>query len=171
MTMIVLASPDGLVASIPGNNFEIDTDANLMTDGARTGIAIDWNSVSKQRKWITDPVIGHDDSLRISKEDEAILEIDSGSIPPNKSDPTNFGVTFTIKNAGVVECSAANDTTGMAFLCNPLFKAYHVEESIPQEYVVGTNPKTITVDTNSTWNGSNKKMVSFVKLIKLFINH
>ena len=76
--------------SLPGANFEIDNDANLVVNGAAP--AIDWVSVSETRQ--TDQPTGQqDDSFgQGTKEDTAVPSVVDGSIPNNKSDLLNFGV-------------------------------------------------------------------------------
>src|SRR5688500_14282759 len=84
--------------SLPGSNFEIDTDANLKLDDAAP--SQDWASVaqgtsangSEVRK--PEEFTGaQDDSFgQGTKEDTAVPTVVDGSIPPNKSDLLNFGV-------------------------------------------------------------------------------
>lgn len=77
------------VDSLPGSNFEIDTDANLTRDDASP--SIDWASVSEFRR--TDlPTGTTDDSFKASKESEPDPLIENGSIPNNKSDLKAFGI-------------------------------------------------------------------------------
>ena len=76
--------------SLPGSNFEIDTNANLKVDAAAP--SIDWASVSETRK-ADQPTGATDDSFgNGTKEDTAVPSVVDGSIPPNKSDLLNFGV-------------------------------------------------------------------------------
>ena len=76
--------------SLPGSNFEIDTDANLKVDDAAP--SIDWASVTETRK-ADKPTGATDDSFgQGTKEDTAVPTVVNGSIPPNKSDLLNFGV-------------------------------------------------------------------------------
>jgi len=76
--------------SLPGSNFEIDTDANLKVDDAPP--SIDWASVTETRK--ADLASGQtDDSFgQGTKEDTAVPTVVDGSIPPQKSDLLTFGV-------------------------------------------------------------------------------
>jgi uncharacterized surface anchored protein len=76
--------------SLPGSNFEIDTDANLKVDDPAP--SIDWAGVSEVRK--DDKATGQtDDSFgQGTKEDTPVPTVVSGSIPNNKSDLLNFGV-------------------------------------------------------------------------------
>ena len=87
LIVAVLAS----AASLPGSNFEIDTDANLKVDGT-TPPALDWANVSETRQ--TDTASGPDDESfgQGTKEDTAVPSVVDGSIPPNKSDLLTFGV-------------------------------------------------------------------------------
>src|SRR4029453_11234683 len=74
--------------SLPGSNFEIDTDANLKVDDPAP--SIDWASVAEARK-ADQPSGANDDSFgQGTKEDTAVPTVVSGSIPPQKSDLTRF---------------------------------------------------------------------------------
>lgn len=76
--------------SLPGSNFEIDTDANLKLDDASP--SIDWASVTETRKADT-PSGSTDESFgQGTDEDEPDPVIVDGSIPPNKSDLKFFGL-------------------------------------------------------------------------------
>src|SRR4030095_7348525 len=76
--------------SLPGSNFEIDTNANLKQDDPTP--SIDWASVSETRK-ANKPTGQQDDSFgEGTKEDTAVPAVVSGQIPNNKSDLLNFGV-------------------------------------------------------------------------------
>jgi hypothetical protein len=89
-----LIAPTGAFAShpevsLPGSNFEIDTDANLKVDD--TG-SLDWANVTEIRQ-ADEPTGSGDDSFgQGSKEDTPVPTVVDGSIPPNKSDLLNFGV-------------------------------------------------------------------------------
>jgi hypothetical protein len=91
-------------ANVTGSNFEIDTDANLIVNGASP--AIDWlaggTGTAMRAGVITQPDkasgSGDDSFGQGSKEDTAVPTVVSGSIPPNKSDLKNFGV-YTESNA------------------------------------------------------------------------
>ncbi len=75
--------------SLPGSNFEIDTDANLKVDDAGS---LDWANVAETRK-ADKPTGATDDSFgQGTKEDTAVPSVVDGSIPPNKSDLLTFGV-------------------------------------------------------------------------------
>jgi hypothetical protein len=90
LMVAVIASASHPEVSLPGSNFEIDTDANLKVDD--TSPSIDWASVAETRK--ADKLSGSgDDSFgQGTKEDTAVPSVVDGSIPPNKSDLLNFGV-------------------------------------------------------------------------------
>ncbi|MFI7068280.1 collagen binding domain-containing protein [Kribbella sp. NPDC050124] len=76
--------------SLPGSNFEIDTDANLKVDDAAP--SIDWANVAETRKADLAPGSGDNSFGQGTKEDTAVPTVVDGSIPPNKSDLTTFGV-------------------------------------------------------------------------------
>jgi hypothetical protein len=97
-TLVLVAS--GLIASpalashpevsLPGSNFEIDTNANLKVDDPAP--SIDWANVAETRK-ADKPTGATDDSFgQGTKEDTAVPSVVDGSIPPNKSDLLTFGV-------------------------------------------------------------------------------
>jgi hypothetical protein len=100
--MIMVGIPAALAShpevSLPGSNFEIDTDANLRVDDPSP--SIDWANVNETRK--TDPFIGsQDDSFgQGTKEDTAVPTVVNGSIPPNKSDLLTFGVYLETTASG-----------------------------------------------------------------------
>jgi hypothetical protein len=76
--------------SLPGSNFEIDTDANLVVDVVDQ---MDWGSVLDEDRRADEPSGSSDNSFgQGSKEDTPVPVVVSGSIPPNKSDLLNFGV-------------------------------------------------------------------------------
>lgn len=75
--------------SLAGSNFEIDTDANLKDDDGSP--SVDWASVSEMKK-DDQPSGSGDDSFKASKEADADPTLDSGSIPPSKSDLKAFGI-------------------------------------------------------------------------------
>src|SRR5215216_2804086 len=79
----------GLV-SLPGSNFEIDTDANLKVDHALP--SIDWASVNEIRKADTASGSADESFGNGAKEDTAVPSVVDGGIPPNKSDLKFFGV-------------------------------------------------------------------------------
>jgi hypothetical protein len=85
-----MASASHPEVSLPGSNFEIDTDANIKVDDPAP--SIDWASVPETRK--ADTASGQNDESfgQGSKEDTAVPSVVSGGIPPNKSDLKFFGV-------------------------------------------------------------------------------
>ncbi len=105
LAAVVLFVIGAVGASLPGSNFEIDTDANLKVDGASP--AIDWlNSAgTAMRTGVTvkpdKPTGATDDSFgQGTKEDTAVPSVVSGQIPPNKSDLLNFGVYLETTASG-----------------------------------------------------------------------
>lgn len=76
--------------SLPGSNFEIDTDANLRVDDPAP--SLDWANVSEIRKQDTASGPTDESFGQGSKEDTAVPSVVDGSIPPNKSDLKFFGV-------------------------------------------------------------------------------
>ena len=84
--------------SLPGSNFEIDTDANLKVDDPAP--SIDWASVTEVRK-ADEPTGQQDDSFgQGTKEDTKVPTVVNGSIPNNKSDLLDFGVYLEQTSAG-----------------------------------------------------------------------
>jgi prealbumin domain-containing protein len=96
----------GAVAALPGSNFEIDTNANLVVNNAAP--SIDWltgGAGTSFRSGVTvkpDLASGSgDDSFgQGTKEDTAVPTVVSGSIPPNKSDLLTFGVYLETTASG-----------------------------------------------------------------------
>lgn len=86
------------LASLPGSNFEIDTNANLKVDHAAP--SIDWASVAEVRQPDLPTGSGDDSFGQGSKEDTAVPTVVDGSIPPNKSDLLNFGLYLEEAAAG-----------------------------------------------------------------------
>jgi hypothetical protein len=84
-------------ASLPGSNFEIDTDANLVVDHPPP--SIDWLTDGSGSALRSDVVLKQDkpsgtadDSFgQGTKEDDPVPTVVDGSIPPNKSDLRFFG--------------------------------------------------------------------------------
>ena len=101
---VIVAIGVALGASVGGSNFEIDSNANLVVDNASP--SIDWladGTNSAMRAGVTvqpDTPSGKNDSAfgQGSNEDQAVPTYKPGSIPPNKSDLTKFGV-FEEQNA------------------------------------------------------------------------
>ena len=96
LVAIVLSGPVAAVfashpeVSLPGSDFEIDTDANLKVDDPSP--SLDWANVTEARQ--EDEPSGQNDNSfgQGAKEDTAVPTVVSGSIPPNKSDLKFFGV-------------------------------------------------------------------------------
>jgi uncharacterized surface anchored protein len=98
LLMIVPALASHPEVSLPGSNFEIDTNANLKVDDAAP--SIDWASVTEARQG-DKPTGQQDDSFgEGTKEDTAVPAVVSGQIPNNKSDLLNFGVYLEEAAAG-----------------------------------------------------------------------
>jgi uncharacterized surface anchored protein len=91
-----LAAPIGYAlashpeVSLPGSNFEIDTDANLKVDDPAP--SIDWANVNELRKQDTTSGPTDESFGQGAKEDTAVPAVVNGSIPPNKSDLKFFGI-------------------------------------------------------------------------------
>src|SRR5687767_8072643 len=79
---VAIASHDEV--SLSGSNFEIDTDANLVTEDAAP--SIDWDAVNEVRKQDTDSGAQDESFGQGTKEDTAVPSVVDGGIPPNKSD-------------------------------------------------------------------------------------
>jgi Prealbumin-like fold domain len=92
--MIMVGIPGALAShpevSLPGSNFEIDTNANLKVDDPAP--SIDWASVTEIRKADLASGSGDDSFGQGTKEDTAVPTVVSGSIPPQKSDLLTFGI-------------------------------------------------------------------------------
>jgi prealbumin domain-containing protein len=84
--------------SLPGSDFEIDTDANLRVDDPVP--SLDWANVTEVRKPDLASGSGDDSFGQGAKEDTAVPTVVDGSIPPNKSDLLNFGVYLEETAAG-----------------------------------------------------------------------
>lgn len=122
-----LACPPGGVTLLSGSNLEIDADANLKTNG--TSPCTDWNDV------IPSPAVVKNDKLSGSGDDSFtngsaindIPKIDSGSIPPSKSDLKSFGVWqegtggASVLNLFWSRVQDPNGTTDMDFEFNQNF--------------------------------------------------
>lgn len=76
--------------SLPGSNFEIDTDANLKVDDPAP--SIDWANVAETRRADTTSGATDESFGQGAKEDTAVPSVVNGSIPPNKSDLKFFGI-------------------------------------------------------------------------------
>jgi hypothetical protein len=90
LAYVIPASASHPEVSLPGSNFEIDTDANLKVDDPTP--STDWAGVTEIRK--ADTTSGPTDESfgQGTKEDTALPTVVDGSIPPNKSDLKFFGL-------------------------------------------------------------------------------
>jgi Prealbumin-like fold domain len=84
--------------SLPGSDFEIDTDANLKRDDPAP--SIDWASVSEDRKADLASGSGDNSFGQGTKEDTPVPTVVTGSIPPQKSDLLTFGVYLETTASG-----------------------------------------------------------------------
>jgi hypothetical protein len=98
LLMIVPALASHNEVSLPGSDFEIDTDANTKVDDDPP--SIDWNSVAEDKR--DDLASGQGDNSfgQGSKEDTPVPSVVSGSIPNNKSDLKTFGVYLETTPSG-----------------------------------------------------------------------
>jgi hypothetical protein len=87
-SVIALVSHDEV--SLPGSNFEIDTDANLRVDDPAP--SLDWANVTDIRKADSESGPTDESFGQGTKEDTAVPSIVDGGIPPNKSDLKFFGL-------------------------------------------------------------------------------
>jgi len=90
LAYIVPAAASHPEVSLPGSNFEIDTDANLKVDDPAP--SQDWANVTEIRKQDTTSGPTDESFGQGAKEDTAVPTVVDGSIPPNKSDLKFFGV-------------------------------------------------------------------------------
>ncbi|SFY37328.1 hypothetical protein SAMN02787144_102133 [Streptomyces atratus] len=126
-------APCSTASVLPGSNFEIDTDANLKVDGASP--CIDWLSGGLGNSMRTGVLVKpdmpsgpNDDAFgQGADENDPDPTIVFGSIPPNKSDLTNFGV-FTETNTSPkflelfwTRQNVPSGTTNMDFELNQKF--------------------------------------------------
>jgi hypothetical protein len=89
-----LAGHDALASS----NFEIETNANLTVEHDPPGL--DWRNVAAEAIEDSPSGSGDDAFGKGTKEDTEVPELVSGSVPPNKSDLTDFGVYVEENAAG-----------------------------------------------------------------------
>jgi hypothetical protein len=123
MAFAVTAIASHPEVSLPGSNFEIDTDANLKVDDPAP--SIDWANVTETRK-ADQPSGASDDSFgQGTKEDTAVPTVVNGSIPPQKSDLLTFGVYLETTASGARflnlfwhRVQEPNGTTNMDFEFN-----------------------------------------------------
>jgi Prealbumin-like fold domain len=98
LVLVLPAAASHPEVSLPGSNFEIDTDANLKVDDPAP--SIDWASVDSTVQPDLDSGAGDDSFGQGTKEDTAVPTVVDGSIPPNKSDLLTFGVYLEENAAG-----------------------------------------------------------------------
>ncbi|GAA1786525.1 hypothetical protein GCM10009748_21190 [Agromyces lapidis] len=84
--------------SLPGSDFEIDTNANLVVDDPAP--STDWADITEVRKPDKASGAGDDSFGQGSKEDTPVPTVVDGSIPPNKSDLKTFGLALETNDAG-----------------------------------------------------------------------
>jgi hypothetical protein len=122
LSIAIVASASHPEVSLPGSDFEIDTDANLKVDDPAP--SIDWASVSEERKADVASGSGDDSFGQGTKEDTPVPTVVDGSIPNNKSDLLNFGVYLETNTAGRFlnlfwhRVQEPNGTTNMDFEFN-----------------------------------------------------
>jgi hypothetical protein len=96
--MVAAATASHPEVSLPGSEFEIDTNANLKVDDPAP--SIDWASVTETRKADVASGSGDNSFGQGTKEDTPVPSVVTGSIPPNKSDLLNFGVYLETTASG-----------------------------------------------------------------------
>jgi len=122
LVLVLPAAASHPEVSLPGSNFEIDTNANLKVDDAAP--SIDWASVTETRKGDLASGSGDDSFGQGTKEDTPVPTVVSGSIPPQKSDLLTFGVyletvgTDRFLNLFWHRVQEPNGTTNMDFEFN-----------------------------------------------------
>ena len=123
LVLVLPAAASHPEVSLPGSNFEIDTNANLKQDDASP--SIDWASVAETRKADLGSGSGDDSFGQGTKEDTPVPTVVSGQIPPNKSDLLNFGVYLETTASGARflnlfwhRVQEPNGTTNMDFEFN-----------------------------------------------------
>jgi hypothetical protein len=99
LTLAIVAIASHPEVSLPGSEFEIDTDANIVVDDTAPP-SLDWANVAETRQ-ADEPSGASDDSFgNGTKEDTAVPSVIDGSIPPQKSDLLNFGVYLEENSVG-----------------------------------------------------------------------
>jgi hypothetical protein len=99
LTLAIVAIASHSEVSLPGSEFEIDTDANIKVDDPAPP-SLDWANVAETRQTDEPSGAGDDSFGNGSKEDTAVPSVVNGSIPPNKSDLLTFGVYLEKTAAG-----------------------------------------------------------------------
>ncbi len=84
-------------SALGDSKFEIDTNANLVVNTAGN---LDWATVSESRQADLASGTGDNSFGQGTKEDSPVPSVVSGSIPPNKSDLTTFGVYLETTTSG-----------------------------------------------------------------------
>jgi hypothetical protein len=107
---------------LSGSKFEIDINANMKVDGAAAD-CIDWKSVTDFNKADKASGTGDDSFGQGTSESEPNPTIVSGSIPPNKSDLSHFGIFKEVAAGKFLELywtrvQDPNGTTNMDFELN-----------------------------------------------------
>lgn len=159
--------------SVPGSNFEIDANANLLKDHPDPSPTIDWVNVSEARYTDKTPVNNDDSFVGGTKEDDPCPKIETGSIPKNKSDLKHFGVYHEPGDPGEpgymhlywTRVQEPSGTTLMDFefnqseeRCNPSdptrpFQQRTVGDLLLEYRIEQGGNKTATLKKR-TWNGS-----------------
>ena len=160
-------------ASLAGSTFEIDTDANLTTEGAAP--ALDWLDGSTMRTGVIVtpdlPSGSSDDSYKGTAEDDTDPTVDTGSIPPSKSDLKDFGIYKEITAADVfvnvfwTRVQDPSGTTNLDFEFNQSGLTYNKPVGSAQVIPVRTagdllvtydvtNGGTTATISKRTWSGS-----------------
>lgn len=158
-------------ASLLGSTFEIDSDANLTTDGG----GIDWLAGSAMRSGVIVtndlPSGSADDSYKGTKEDDTDPTVDTGSIPPSKSDLKSFGIykevtgTDVFLNVFWTRVQDPSGTTNLDFEFNQSALTYNKPVGSAQVIPVRTagdvlvtydvtNGGTTATISKRTWSGS-----------------
>ena len=119
---MVPASANHPEVSLPGSNFEIDTDANIKVDDGSP--SLDWANVQEIRR--ADTASGKSDESfgQGTSEDDAVPTVVDGGIPPEKSDLKTFGLyqegssSAGFLNLYWTRVQEPNGTTNMDFELN-----------------------------------------------------
>jgi hypothetical protein len=164
---IVPASASHPEASLPGSNFEIDTDANLKVDDPAP--SIDWAGVTEIRA-ADKATGGTDDSYQGGvKEDTTCPAETTGTIPNNKSDLRTFHVYREAGNASNpagylnLAWSRVTDPTGTTLMdfefnqsstsCSSGPNKVRTAGDLLLEYSIDQGGARADI-TGRTWNGS-----------------
>jgi hypothetical protein len=123
---LVTCTATPAIQLVTGSRFEIDTDANLVVNGGAD--CLDWKPLGTAGIVKADqPTGSNDDAFKQGADiNDAQPAVDFGSIPPNKSDLSNFGVYIehegaqTILNLFWSRVQNPSGTTDMDFELNRL---------------------------------------------------